>query len=478
MKSSNASREEFLAAREATGPAPVSLWQILRGYRSDPLERWTGIRREHGPVAHYRFGLSDTFFLSSAEGVKRILQDNPANYTKEHPSYGMLRRLFGNGLFTSEGSFWLRQRRLAQPAFHRERIAEMAGRMTAAAEETAARWETLAVSGEPVSMLREMAGLTLRVVGDTLFGASLSARTSAVTGAWEVLNAQLAERYNRRRMLPPILPTRYDRDFRQARRSLLRIVEEIIAVKRRHADESGDLLSIFMHARDEDTGERMTDGQLRDEVITMLFAGHETTAIALTWAWLLLARHPEAAATLHDELGEVLGGRAPTMVDVPRLRFTRCIVDEVLRLHPPAYILNRHVRNDDVVCGCRVHRGGSVVISPVVLHRHPDYWDRPDEFEPRRWLDGEAEARRPKFAYLPFGGGPRLCIGHTFALTEAVLILATLAQRFETRIEEGYVPSTEFLVVARPAEGAPMRVRRRRAATSPARPGEAARVGA
>ncbi len=461
MKSTNASRQEFLAAREATGPEPITLWQVLRGYRSDPLERWTRIREQHGPVAHYRFGRSNTFFISDAEGVKRVLQDNPANYTKEHPSYGMLRKLFGNGLFTSEGSFWLRQRRLAQPAFHRQRIAAMGTLMTAAAEETASRWESVADQGELISMLREMASLTLRVVGDTLFGTALSSRTAAVSGAWEVLNAQLAERYSRMRLLPPILPTRYDRDFRQARRTLLQVVDEIIALKRKQPDESDDLLSIFMHARDEDTGESMTDGQLRDEVITMLFAGHETTAITLTWGWVLLSRHADVAARLHDELDRILAGRTPTMADVPQLRYARFVVDEVLRLYPPAYILNRHVREDDVVCGFRVHRGGSIVMSPLILHRHPDYWEHPNDFVPERWADTEAEARRPKFAYLPFGGGPRLCIGNTFALTEAVLLLATLAQRFEPTLDRAYEPRPEYLVVARPSEGAPMRIARR-----------------
>jgi len=466
MKSSNATQAAFLAAREATGPEPISLWTVMRGYRPDPLERWTRIRQEHGPVARYRFAGRDSYFVSGAEGIGRILQENAANYTKEHPSYGMLRRLFGNGLFTSEGSFWLRQRRLAQPAFHRQRIAAMGSVMTKAAAETAERWEQLESKGEPILMLPEMARLTLRVVGDTMFGASLAARASAVGAAWEVLNAQLAERFTRMRLLPPVLPTRYDRDFRNARGTMLAVVDEIIALKRAQQTESNDLLSILMNARDQDTGERMTDGQLRDEVITMLFAGHETTAIALTWTWTLLSRHTDKAERLQAELAAVLGGRTPTMDDVPRLTYVRHVVDEVLRLHPPAYIVNRHTAEDDIVSGFRIHRGGSIAISPLITHRDPDYWDRPEEFLPERWQDPAAEARRPRFAYLPFGGGPRLCIGNTFALTEAVLLLAVLAQRFEPRLVEGYEPRPEYLVVARPSRGAPMRLVRRRTAAS------------
>jgi len=461
MKSANATPAEFQAAREPTGPAPVSLWKLLRGYRPDPLVRWTMIRDTHGPVSRYTFGLSDSYFISSAEGARRILQENAANYTKEHGSYQMLRRIFGDGLFTSEGSFWLRQRRLAAPAFHRQRIAAMGQQMAAAAAETAERWQGLASAGQPVSMLREMSRLTLKVVGDALFGTGLTDQASAVAGAWDTLNSQLAERFGAMRLLPPILPTAYDRAFRGARRTLLGVVEQIVAARRAAGGGGEDLLGMFMQARDEDTGEQMTDAQLRDEVVTMLLAGHETTAIALAWLWARLDQHPAVAARLHAELDQVLGSRLPTAADYPALLYTRAVVDETLRLHPPAYLVNRRVAADDVVCGFKVRRGGAIVLSPLILHRHPAYWERPDEFLPERWADPAAEERRPKFAYLPFSGGPRQCIGNTFAMMEAVLVVATLASRFAPRLAEGYTPRAEYLVLSRPTEGAPMLVRRR-----------------
>ncbi|HVS78518.1 MAG TPA: cytochrome P450 [Steroidobacteraceae bacterium] len=463
MKQTPVSQAEFQAAREATGPAPVPLWQILRRRRVDPLERWSRIRAEHGPVARYRFGLSDSYLLSSAEAVQRVLQDNPGGYSKHHPTYAMLRRVFGNGLLTSEGDFWLRQRRLAQPAFHRPRLQRMGEAMAAAAQEAAARWDEAASRGEPVTMLREMSRVTLKVVGDALFGAALRADSAAMAGAWDVLNAQLSERHAQMRLLPPVLPTAYDRTFRHARRTLLGVVERIITERRGRGAGGGDLLTILMEARDEDTGESMTDGQLRDEVVTILLAGHETTATALAWTWVLLDHHPAAAAALRAELDRVLQGRPPAAADLPQLPYARAVIDEAMRLQPPAYILNRRVEADDVVCGFRVHRGGSIVISPLVLHRHPAYWKQPDAFVPERW-DGEAaEERRPKFAYLPFSGGPRQCIGNHFALMEATLILTTLAQRFEVRCVDGYVPKPEYLVLCRPSEGAPMRLERRRA---------------
>ncbi len=213
---------------------------------------------------------------------------------------------------------------------------------------------------------------------------------------------------------------------------------------------------MLIAARDADTGEGMTDAQLRDEVVTLLLAGHETTAVALGWAWALLDQHPEAATALRAELATVLGGRPPTVADVERLPFTRGVVLEALRLYPPAWILHRRAKEDDVVCGRRVHRGGVVVLSPLVLGRHPEFWERPEAFEPARWADPEAERRRPRFAFLPFGGGPRQCIGNGFALLEAVLVLATLAPRFAPRLAPGYRPTPEYLVTLRPSGGLPM----------------------
>jgi len=467
METTNATAEEFRAAREASGPPDISLWRVLRGYRADPLRRWTEIREQHGDVARYRFAGRDTFFIASPDGARRVLQDNVANYTKEHASYRMLRRLFGNGLLTSEGSFWLRQRRLAQPAFHKERLAKMGAAMAAAAQATATRWMAEAATahaatmsegkpaamrvGKSVAMIDEMSRLTLQIVGDALFGSVLSPRASSVAASWKVLNRQLVERFSRRRLLPPILPTRYDREFRRARRTLFDVVDAIIAERRARGGDGEDLLALFMHARDEDSGERMNDAQLRDEVVTMLLAGHETTSVALTWTWALLDVHREAQARLHEELARVLGGRTPTVADVPSLPFTRGVLCEALRLYPPIYVFNRAVRADDVVCGVRVHRGGSIVLSPVILHRHPGHWERPDTFMPERWLDAEAEKRRSRFAFIPFSAGPRQCIGNAFSMMESVLVLATLAQTFAPRLVDGHLPATDYQVLARPA---------------------------
>jgi cytochrome P450 len=216
-----------------------------------------------------------------------------------------------------------------------------------------------------------------------------------------------------------------------------------------------------MNARDETTGERMSDRQLRDEVVTMLLAGHETTAVTLTWVWARLALHEGIAHRLRDELDRVLGGRSPVAADVARLPYTQALVNETLRFHSPAYIIHRHVRRNDVIAGHRVHQGGAIVLSPLVLHRHPSYWPRPDEFDPERWLVQEGERARPKFAFIPFSAGPRQCIGNHFSMMESVLILATLAQRFMPRLVEERLPETEYLVLARPAGPVFARIERR-----------------
>jgi cytochrome P450 len=446
----NASRQEFLAAREPKGPPPISFLTLLRGkLQVDPLQRWGGIRTQFGDVARYRLGPADTFLVQSAEGARRILQENASNYTKAHLSYATLRRLLGNGLLTSDGSFWLRQRRLAQPAFHKQRIAAMAGQMVAAAERRAAAWTRLS-PGEPVAMLREMTTLTLEVVAAALFGTALPERAAEIEAAWNVLSAQLAERALKRRVLPPILPTAYDRAFRRARATFFAVVDEVIAKKRREGTAGDDLLSMLMEARDEDTGETMDDRQLRDEVVTMLLGGHETTATALAWTWARLHLHPEVEEKLHAELREVLGGRAPTAADFPRLTYTRALFEEVLRLHPPVFLVNRTVAEDDVVDGYRVYRRGSIVLSPLMIHRNPAYWPEPEVFRPERFLNPEAENERPRFAFIPFSGGPRQCIGNGFAMMEAVLVIATLAQRFRPRLVDGRLPEMEYRVLARP----------------------------
>ena len=449
-------------AREPTGPKGNLLMGVLPQVRRDVLGFLSETSRVHGPVARYRLGPIQSYLVTHPDGVKRILQDNVANYTKDHLSYGMVRWLVGNGLIASQGDFWLRQRRLAQPAFHRQRIGAMVGLMTQATNELLERWEAVATQGQPLRVGPEMMGLTLRIVGDALFGTNVAEKTAVVGQSFDVINEQVVDRFRTFNIIPPVLPTRSDRTFRHSIKSLRGVVQDIVTERRRSGEDRGDLLSMFMLARDEETGAQMNDEQLCDEAVTMLIAGHETTATTLSWIWALLHQYPEVEARLHAEVDEVLAGRTPTLEDLPRLPYAKMVVEESLRLYPPAYILSRKVREDDELCGFRIRGGASVDISPYVTQRLPEFWEEPEQFRPERFTP-EQVAQRPRFAYFPFIAGPRQCIGNTFALMEAQLITACISQRFRLRMVSGYTPTPEPLITLRPKGGLPMQLERRRA---------------
>jgi cytochrome P450 len=449
-------------AREPTGPKGTLLMGVLSRVRRDTLGFLSETSRTYGPVARYRLGPLRSYLVTHPDGLKRVLQDNVANYTKDHVSYNMVRWLVGNGLVASQGDFWLRQRRLAQPAFHRQRIAAMVGLMAQATQELLERWEAVATQGKPLHVGPEMMGLTLRIVGDALFGTNVAEKTAVVAQAFDVLSVQVVERFRTFKLLPPVLPTHADRVFRGSIKTLRKVVLDIITERRKSGEDRGDLLSMFMLARDEETGEQMNDTQLIDEALTMLLAGHETTATTLSWIWALLHQHPEVEARVHAEVDSVLAGRMPTVEDLPRLPYVRMVVDEALRLYPPVYVLSRKVRAEDELCGFRIRAGASIDISPFATQRLPEFWPEPEQFRPERFTPEEV-AKRPRFAYFPFIAGPRQCIGNTFALTEAQLIVACIAQRFRLRMVPGYTLAPEPLITLRPAGGLPMHLERRRA---------------
>ncbi|PTL76986.1 cytochrome P450 [Vitiosangium sp. GDMCC 1.1324] len=443
--------------RIATGPRGLPLIGVARDARKDVLGFLMRTVAEHGPVVQYRFGPGRAYLVTHPDGLKYVLQDNSKNYTKDHFSYSMVRRVVGDGLLTSQGETWLKQRRLAQPAFHRARIAAMAEQMVRATAEFSEHWAESQRTGAPRHAVRDMMALTLRIVGEALLGTDVRAETEVVSAAFNVVSEQTVERFRTLRLIPPILPTAYDRAYRRANHTLREVVARVIAKRREHLEDRGDLLSMFMLARDEETGEQMDDAHLQGEVLTMMIAGHETTATTLSWVWVLLEQNPEVERQLHAELESVLGGRAPTAEDVPRLVYTRRVLDETLRLYPPVYILSRKVMEDDTVYGYQVLAGSSLDMSPYVTHRLAEFWPDPERFDPDRFTP-EKIAARPRYAYFPFLGGPRQCIGNTFALMEGTLILATLAQRHRPRMVAGYTPKPEPLLTLRPASELPVMI--------------------
>ncbi|MET0406092.1 MAG: cytochrome P450 [Cystobacter sp.] len=447
-------------------PGPRGHWLLgnLPERRSDPLSLFLRGRERYGDVVRYPMGPLVMYQLSHPDDVKRVLVDNAQNYQKT----ALMRRLgavLGEGLLLSEGELWKRQRRLAQPAFHRERLQGMTGHITRLIEEALPHWDALADRGEPFDLAAELMRLVLSLTGQVLFGADLSGSASdmgrAVTTVLEEMNRRVLSALP----LPALLPLPGQLRLRSALRVLDRIVYGIIDGRHRQADSRPDLLSLLMDARDADTGEGMSDRQLRDEVMTLILAGHETTANALAWTFHLLQGHPEAEGRLVDEVSSVLGGRVPTFQDVPLLRYTARVFDESMRLYPPAWLISRVALADDVLGGYPLPAGSIVVMLPYVIHRHPDYWERPDVFDPDRFLP-ERSRTRPRYAWLPFGGGQRMCIGSGLALLEAHLTLAMLARRYHFQAMPGHPVVPQALVTLRPRFGLKVVARRRDAGGS------------
>ncbi|HMQ33347.1 MAG TPA: cytochrome P450 [Chloroflexaceae bacterium] len=441
------------------GPRPRHLLGVLPWIRRDSL----GFLREnfarYGDVTGYRLGPLRSALIVHPDGVRHVLQEHVKNYTKDHASYTMVRWIAGDGLLTNQGESWLRQRRLAQPAFHRQRVSAMGEMMVRHSEGVLDEWEEAATAGQPVDVGAAMARLALRIVGDALFGARVDTQAETIGRSFTTLSEQLVLRFRTGNVLPPVLPTRRDREWRRALAALDALIYAMIAERRRGGEDRGDLFSMFLLARDEETGASMSDKHLRDELLTMLFAGHETTATALTWTWALLDANPAAAARLHAELDTVLGERSPTVADLPRLAYTRMVIDEALRLYPPAWIMARGVKDNDSIGGYAIPKGSAVDISPYMTHRHPAFWPDPERFDPERFTP-EQQAARHKYAYIPFSTGPRICIGNTFALMEATLALATIARRVRLRLT-GPLPEPEPLITLRPRGGLQMLTERR-----------------
>jgi cytochrome P450 len=396
-----------------------------------------------------------TYFVSHPEGVKRVLQDNHRNYMKGR-MLDTLRRVAGNGLFTSEGDFWLRQRRLMQPAFHRRRIEGLAELMTQTTGQMLDRWERTADQGSVIDIEGEMSRLTMSIVSQALFGQTEDDENKVISPAVTVLLEDVTFRFDRPLYPPDFIPTPRNRRFKKARDVLDRTIFGIIERRRRQGNpDRVDLLSMLMGARDEESGQGMDDKQLRDEVLTMFVAGHETTAVTLTWALYLLSRHPGVARRLRDELDQVLNGQPPTVDNLSKLTYTRMVLDETLRLYPAAWMLQRQAIDEDHICGYRIPAGAQISISPYAMHHHPAYWKNPEGFDPGRFRPGH-EQDRPRFAYMPFGGGPRQCIGKSFSLMESQLILAMVAQRYALHLNPGHQVVAAPKATLRPRGGMPM----------------------
>jgi cytochrome P450 len=433
------------------GPKLGLLGSLIYRPGRDPLAFFTNLARTYGDIAAYHMGGEQVFFVNDPQIIKDILVTNARNFMKGR-GLQRTKRLLGEGLLTSEGAVHLRQRRLMQPAFHRDRIAGYGKVMVEYADRMRRGW----TAGATIDAAQEMNRLTLSVVGKTLFDADVASQAKEVG---EALTGVLESFWTM--MLPfadviERLPLPQMRRARRSRATLDAMIYAMIAERRASGRDHGDLLSMLLNAQDEDDGGVMTDRQVRDEAMTIFLAGHETTANALTWTWYLLSGAPDVEAKLHEEIGRVLQGRLPAMEDLRALPYTERVVTEAMRLFPPAWIIGRRAMADVPLGTSYVAPAGSIcVMSQWVMHRDARYYTDPERFDPDRWTP-EFRAALPKFAYFPFGGGPRQCIGESFAWMELILIVSTIAQRWRLRLVPGHPVEPQPLVTLRAKYGMKM----------------------
>jgi cytochrome P450 len=431
--------------RTATGPRGHRFFGCMPELARDPLGLYTRAWREHGDIVRLRAIPGVYFFLLvHPDAVEHVLARNHKNYRKPDSFNRPVSLLAGRGLLTDEGPSWLGRRKLIQPAFHRNRLAALDGPVVRETEQMLRAWDR-GEDGQVLDVLAEMMHLTLAIAGRTLFSADIGGAADAFGRSLREGFSYVSHRMNHPFAPPHWVPTSRNRRFARARATLKRVVLDLIAERRRGGAAHDDLLAMLMAAQDEETRARMTDQQVRDEALTLLTAGHETVGAALSWTWYLLAQHPEVQRPLQDEVDAALGDRSPTTADLPRLPLCRAAFEEAMRLYPPAWGQPREAIGEDEIDGVRIPARTVVTLAQFLTHRHPEFWDEPEQFRPQRFL-GEAPGDRPRFAYFPFGGGPRICIGNQFALIEATLVLATVARRYAMALvpDHPVVPDPTF----------------------------------
>lgn len=393
--------------------------------------------------------MSTAYLLNHPKHIEHVLQTNYRNYRKTK-MMDKFKPILGEGLFISEDELWTRQRKLVQPSFHRQRVEAMGATMIDVIKAHVSMWDKLAASGQEFNLSFDMSYVALEIALRTMFGNSLSREeANAISDALHVANEITSKRLWEMTRLGEILPTRENRAYNGAANTLDRIVSRIINERRKADVRRDDLLGVLIDARDADTDEAMSDKQLRDEVLTLLLSGHETTAVALSWSFLLLAQNPAVLERLRDEADTVLAGREPVAEDVRRLEYTKRVVQEVARLKPPIWWVARTAISDDNIAGEPIKAGTTVLISQYLIHRNPSVWEDPERFDPDRF-EPEQAVRRSKFAYLPFGAGPRVCVASAFATMEMQFLLAMMYRRFDVKITSDLEPELSNLITLRP----------------------------
>ena len=446
------------SAPTGTAPGPKNSFPLgnLRAFRADPLQFVYQCAGKYGDLAGVDMGPRTLFIASHPELAQEVLVNQRETYIKMQRPDGKpvgLQLILGNGLVTNtDPASWLVQRRMMQPMFHRREIAAMGGKIQAAGQRLLANWQTAPRAGEPINVAQEMMQVTLDIITSTMFSANVLAQASEVGPAVSTAAHFTFGRETNPFSLPLSWPTPANRRFAQAREYLDGLIYRLIEERRTSGQQFGDLLDMLLAAQDEETGRGMSDQQLRDEVITIFAAGHETTSNALSWTWHLLAQHPHVRQRLQKELDDVLGGRTPGVEDLAALPYTQAVLEESLRICPPVPAVPRQAAHDTALAGFPIPAGSRIIISIYNIHRHPACWPDPDTFNPERFLPGHAE-RPHRLAFMPFGAGPRLCIGNHLAMIEGTLLLAMIAQKYELEPVPGHPVVPEVAITLRPKYG-------------------------
>ncbi len=431
------------------GPKGYPIIGVLPMLRSNALEFLEEAAAEYGDFFPLRVFMSNSYVLNHPAHIEHVLQTNHRNYRKS-PMLDKLKPILGEGLFLSEGELWTQQRKLIAPSFFRQRVEAMSGVMTDVMTEHVAKWDARSQTGEEFSFSEDMSYLALEVALRTMFGNGLTeSEGEAFSQALLVGNEVSAERVWNLTRITEILPTAKNRAYDRAVHTLDSVVWRVIRERRAAEDKGDDLLGILIDARDAETNEAMNDQQLRDEVLSLLLSGHETTAVMLSWAFHFLGQHPACLEKLRDEADMVLAGLDPTPEALKKMDYTKRVIQEVARLRPSIWWFARVAVEDDEICGQEIKAGTTVLISQYLIHHHPSIWDDPKVFNPDRFLP-ENVARRPKFAYLPFGAGPRVCLGSGFATMEMQMALAMLLRKFDVTITSEENPELAPMITLRP----------------------------
>ncbi len=438
------------------GPKGNVLLGSLLDFRKDPPNYLLDVAKQYGEIANFRLLNFQIYLLSSPEAIQEVLVTKRASFEKSKLDQDILGKFLGNGILLSESDFHKQQRKMVQPAFHVKRIQAYADTMVHFADKMLDKWE----GQTDLDIVEEMMDVSMRIVSKTLFDAEVDDAES-VGHAMEELQGIANAEYRTAFAMPEWVPIDRNRRMKRARNQLDATVMRFISQRKAEGTpDKGDLLSMLLLSEDED-GYRMPDEQVRHEAVTLFAAGHETTSNALTWTWFLLAQHPDIEAKFHTELDTVLDGRLPTLEDMKQLPYTHQVLKEAMRLYPPAWILNGRTALEDVeIAGYTIPKDSRIFVSPYVIHRLPQFFENPDDFNPDRFAP-EIEKSIEKYTYLPFGGGPRVCIGNHFAMMEAVLILATVGQRYRLQLVPNQTVEMEALVTLCPLNGIQMELIKR-----------------